>query len=41
MLISVCCLRSIRQQLLNQSDYYNFKKKVNEILEDDKIKETL
>jgi hypothetical protein len=39
MLISVCCLRSIRQQLLNQRDY--FKNKVNEILEDDKIKETL
>lgn len=41
MLTSVCCLRSIREQLLNQRDYYNFKKKVNEILEDDKIKETL
>ena len=40
-LISVLLIRSVVQQMINQKDYAKFKKFINQILEDDELKETL
>jgi len=41
LLISILLMRSVGQQIVNQRDYSKFKKLVNQILEDDKRKQTL
>jgi hypothetical protein len=41
LLISALFLRSVTQQFLNQREYSNFKRMVNEMLNDDKLKETI
>jgi len=40
-LISTLLIRSIAQQIVNQKDYSKFKKLVNQMLNDDNLKETL
>ena len=40
-LISILLTRSVAQQIVNQRDYSNFKKLVNKLLEDDKLKKTI
>ena len=40
-LISVLLLRSVTQQILNQMDYSKFKKMMDKMLDDDRIKETI
>jgi hypothetical protein len=41
LLISILLLRSVTQQILNQRDYSKFKKMVNQMLEDEELKETI
>ena len=41
LLISILLLRSVAQQIVNQRDYSKFKKLVNQMLEDDELKETI
>ena len=41
LLTSTLLLRSFTQQILNQRDYLKFKKMVNQMLDDDDLKETL
>lgn len=40
-LISILSIRSVTQQILNQRDYAKFKKLVNQMLEDDELKQTI
>lgn len=40
-LISILLIRSVTQQVINQREFSKFKKLVNEMLQDDKIKETV
>jgi hypothetical protein len=40
-LISILLILSIVQQIVNQRDYSKFKKLVNQMLEDDKLKQTI
>nr|WPV76512.1 hypothetical protein [Naviculales sp.] len=41
LLISVLLLRSFSQQVLNQREYFNFKRMINKMLDDDELKETI
>jgi hypothetical protein len=40
-LISILLIRSVAQQIVNQRDYFKFKKLINQILEDDELKQTI
>ena len=40
-LISILLIRSVAQQIVNQRDYSKFKKLVNQMLEDDELKQTI
>jgi hypothetical protein len=40
-LISMLLIRSVAQQIVNQRDYSKFKKLINQMLEDDELKQTL
>lgn len=40
-LISILLIRSVAQQIVNQRDYSKFKKLVNQMLKDDKLKQTI
>ena len=40
-LISILLIRSVAQQIINQRDYSEFKKLVNQMLEDDELKKTI
>jgi hypothetical protein len=40
-LISILLIRSVAQQIINQRDYLKFKKLVNQMLEDDELKQTI
>lgn len=40
-LISILLIRSVAQQIVNQRDYAKFKKLVTQMLEDDKLKQTI
>lgn len=40
-LISILLIRSVPQQIVNQRDYSKFKKLVNQMLEDDELKQTI
>lgn len=40
-LISILLIRSVAQQIVNQRDYSKFKKLINQMLEDDELKQTI
>lgn len=40
-LISMLLIRSVTQQIVNQKDYSKFKKLVNQMLENDELKQTV
>lgn len=40
-LISILLIRSVGQQIVNQRDYFKFKKLINQILEDAELKQTI